>query len=85
MVQVPPLATPMVVIGAISRYLALSTAFTMKTLYFSELGLIMPQTCDNQSNLVSSEIKRTYSYQKPQDHTYSRSNQKQATRSFGKY
>jgi len=31
MAQVPPLDTPMAVIGAISRYLALITAFTMKT------------------------------------------------------
>jgi len=31
MAQVPPLATPMVVVGDISRYLALSTVFTMKT------------------------------------------------------
>jgi len=31
MAQVPPLATPMVVAGAISRNLALSTVFTMKT------------------------------------------------------
>jgi len=30
MAQVPPFATPMVVVGAISRYLALSAAFTMK-------------------------------------------------------
>ena len=32
MAQVPLLATPMVVAGAISRYLALITAFTVKTL-----------------------------------------------------
>jgi len=31
MAQVPPGATPMVGVGAISRYLALSTAFTLKT------------------------------------------------------
>jgi len=29
--QVPPLAMPMVVVGAIHRYLALRSAFTMKT------------------------------------------------------
>ena len=28
MAQVPPLATPMVMVGAISRYLSLSSAFT---------------------------------------------------------
>jgi len=32
MAQVPSLAIPMVVVAAISRYLALSTAFIMKTL-----------------------------------------------------
>jgi len=31
MAKVPPLAAPMVVVGAISRYLALSAAFTIKT------------------------------------------------------
>jgi len=31
MAQVPPLDTPMVVVGAISRFLALIAAFTMET------------------------------------------------------
>ena len=31
MAQVPPLATPMVVVGGIARYLVLSAAFTMKS------------------------------------------------------
>jgi len=32
MAQVPPLATPMVVVGAVSRYLSLGSAFTKTTL-----------------------------------------------------
>ena len=44
----PPLATPMVVVSAISRYLPLSTAFT---------DIIMLKIVMINSNLVSSEIK----------------------------
>ena len=39
MVQVPSLVTPMVVVGDIPRYLALTTAFTVKTHAFWEFGL----------------------------------------------
>jgi len=59
MAQVSPLATPMVVVGAISRYLALSTAFTMERLFESWTEML--KNC--VSNLVSGQFRnKTYCY-----------------------
>jgi len=47
MAQVPPLATSMVVVGAISRYLSLSSAFTnINSESWAYMDIIMLKNCD---------------------------------------